>query len=125
MSDKTDASPDPLAWPMSQPFDLAQSRKGYRINRFARSMRDAANRAAFLADEVGYMNRLGLDAGQQRLVRERDWVGLQAAGGNQYALVKLAGALGVSLIQEGAILRGQSVEEFLRTRPIRRPTEED
>lgn len=117
--------PDPLARPMSQPFDLAQSRKGYRINKLARSMRDAGNRAAFLADESGYMKRFGLDEAQQRLVRERDWTGLQAAGGNQYALVKLAGVLGVSLIQEGAILRGQSVDAFLATRPIGRRTAKD
>lgn len=62
------------------------------------------------------MRGLGLDDAHIELVLKQDWFGLQAAGCNQYALVKLAGTLGVSLIQEGAAIRGETVEEFLKTR---------
>lgn len=66
------------------------------------------NRHAFLANQDGYMRKMGLDETQRKLVLEQDWFGLQAAGCNQYALVKRAGALGVSLMQEGALIRGES-----------------
>lgn len=115
-----DPAPDPLSQPLSLLFGLEQSRRGYRINRFARSMRDPDNRAAYLANEIGYMARFDLDARERALVTRRDWLGLQAAGGNQYALVKLAGTLGVSLLRQGASLRGESIDEFMATRPINR-----
>jgi len=105
-----------LSAPNSLPFGLEQSRAGYRLNQLARSMTQASNRQAFLADQEGYMRRLGLDEARIKLVLDQDWFGLQAAGANQYALVKLAGTLGVSLLQEGAKIRGESLQEFLRTR---------
>lgn len=101
-------------------FDGAMSRRGYRINRFARSMREAANRDAFKADPRAYMTKMELSAEEMRLVESRDWVGLQRAGGNMYALVKLAGAMGLGLVEVGATLRGESVREFLATRPAKR-----
>ena len=53
---------------------------------------------------------------EQDLVLKRDWYGLQVAGGNQYALVKLGGALGINLVQQGAQMRGETLEQFLETR---------
>ncbi|HEY6822595.1 MAG TPA: protocatechuate 3,4-dioxygenase [Burkholderiales bacterium] len=107
---------DPLAPPNSNVFDGQKGMRGYRINKLAQSMRHHENRAAFLADERLYMTKLGLTADEQELVLRRDWYGLQAAGGNQYALVKLGGALGINLVQQGAQMRGETVDEFLRTR---------
>jgi protocatechuate 4,5-dioxygenase alpha subunit len=109
-------SEDPLSPPYSNVFDGQKGMRGYRINKLAQSMRHPENRKAFLADERGYMTRLGLTAQEQTLVLNRDWYGLQAAGGNQYALVKLGGALGINLIQQGAQMRGETVEQFLKTR---------
>ena len=119
MNATADDTQDPLEQPQSLVFGLEQSRRGYRLNRFARSMRDADNRSAFLADEIGYMLRFDLNERERSLVLARDWFGLQEAGGNQYALVKLGAALGVNLVQQGASLRGESVDAFLATRPIR------
>ncbi|HEX2566977.1 MAG TPA: protocatechuate 3,4-dioxygenase [Burkholderiales bacterium] len=107
---------DPLAPPNSNVFDGQKGMRGYRINKLAQSMRHPENREAFLADERGYMAKLGLSAQEQELVLRRDWYGLQAAGGNQYALVKLGGALGINLVQQGAQMRGETVEQFLKTR---------
>jgi protocatechuate 4,5-dioxygenase, alpha chain len=41
---------------------------------------------------------------------------MQVAGANQYALVKLGGAMGINLIAQGAQMRGETVEQFLATR---------
>jgi protocatechuate 4,5-dioxygenase, alpha chain len=109
-------SGDPLAPPHSNVFDGQHGMRGYRINKLAQSMRHPENRKAFLADERGYMTKLALTAQEQELVLKRDWYGLQAAGGNQYALVKLGGALGINLVQQGAQMRGETVDEFLKTR---------
>lgn len=115
---KTDEG-DELAPPRSHVFDGKRSMQGYRINSLAQSMRHSENRQAFLADETGYMTRMGLTPHEQELVRNRDWYGLQTAGGNQYALVKLGGALGINLVQQGVQMRGQTLEEFMNTRPIK------
>ena len=81
------APDDPLAPPSSNVFDGEKGTRGYRINKLAQSMRHPDNRAAFLADERGYMAKLGLTEPEQALILARDWYGLQVAGGNQYALV--------------------------------------
>ena len=107
-----------LSAPNSLLFGLEQSRAGYLLTRLARSMTQAANRQEFLADQQGYMRKQGLDSEQIRLVLEQDWYGLQVAGCNQYALVKLAGTLGVSLIQMGAKIRGETPQQFLQTRNL-------
>ena len=110
---------DALSPPYSNVFEGEQGMRGYRINQLAQSMRSPENRKAFLADEAAYMTRMGLTGAEQALVGARDWYGMQVAGGNQYALVKLGGALGINLMRQGAQMRGETYEEFMRTRPIR------
>ena len=75
-------NPDELAPPRSHVFDGKRSMQGYRINSLAQSMRHPENRQAFIADETGYMTRMGLTEEEQDLVRKRDWYGMQTIGGN-------------------------------------------
>ncbi len=98
-------------------FTGARSQQGYRINKLAMSLTDAANRAAFKDDERGYMQRYGLHEAEMALIEGRDWSGLIAAGGNVYLLLKVAGAVGQNLLQMGAQMRGETLEAFLQTRP--------
>jgi protocatechuate 4,5-dioxygenase alpha subunit len=98
-------------------FDGARSRAGYRLNRFASSLTDPANREAFLADEIGYMRAQDLDDSAIDLVRRRDWAGLIRYGGNVYLMLKIAGTVGQTLLQMGAQMRGESLEAFMATRP--------
>ncbi|MCW5684107.1 MAG: extradiol ring-cleavage dioxygenase [Pseudolabrys sp.] len=98
-------------------FTGARSRQGYRINKFSMSLTDPANRDAFKADEAGYMRRFGMTDAEIDLVRKRDWKGLVAAGGNIYVLIKVGGAVGENLLKMGAQMRGQSFDEFMKTRP--------
>jgi protocatechuate 4,5-dioxygenase, alpha chain len=100
-------------------FTGARSQQGYRINKFAMSLTDPANRDAFKADERRYMARFGLTEEEMALVAKRDWKGLVAAGGNIYVLIKVGGAVGQNLLQMGAQMRGQSLDEFMQTRPSR------
>lgn len=98
-------------------LDATRSLEGYRLNQLGMSLTDPTNRAAFLADEAGYMRQRGLDDAAIALVRARDWAGLLSAGGNVYLMLKIAGTVGQTLLQMGAQMRGETVEVFMATRP--------
>ncbi|HNC05807.1 MAG TPA: hypothetical protein PLS38_05840, partial [Solirubrobacterales bacterium] len=49
---------------------------------------------------------------QQRAIRERDVLGLIAAGGNAYYLAKFAGILGLDVQDLGALQTGMTKDEF-------------
>ncbi len=93
-------------------FDGRQARKGYALNKMCFSFNEAANRAAFLADEQGYCERFGLSDEQRAAVRSRNVLQLLAAGGNVYYLAKLAGLLGLDVQDLGAQQTGMSKEAF-------------
>lgn len=93
-------------------FDGTQARKGYALNRMCYSFNAAVNRAAFQADEEGYMRHYDLDPQQAEAIRKRDVAGLLAAGGNIYYLAKFAGILGLDVQDLGAAQTGLSKAEF-------------
>lgn len=93
-------------------FDGEQARKGYALNKMCFSLNDAANRAAFLADETAYCARFNLTPRQVAAVRSHNVLQLIEAGGNAYYLAKLAGALGLNMQDIGAQQTGVSVEAF-------------
>ncbi len=47
-------------------FNGERSRAGYRLNRMAMSLTDAANRAAFVADETGYARGMAAERRRDR-----------------------------------------------------------
>lgn len=93
-------------------FDGVQAQKGYTLNKMCFSFNEAANRAAFKADEEGYMSRYGLSAAQAEAIRTRDVLDLLAAGGNVYYLAKFAGILGLDVQDLGAAQTGLSKLAF-------------
>jgi protocatechuate 4,5-dioxygenase alpha chain len=97
-------------------FTGERSRNGYRLNQMAMSLTDPANRKAFVADEDGYMRRLGLTDAERAIVLERDWKAMIAAGGNIYLIIKIAGAIGVPLYAVGAHTAGMTYEQFMAQR---------
>jgi len=98
-------------------FDGAESRKGYRVNKFAMSFAEAANRAAFKADEEAYMTAHGLSDREKQFMRDRDFRALiEQCGGNIYMIMKIGTCTGHGLYHIGAQQRGETFEEFLATR---------
>jgi protocatechuate 4,5-dioxygenase alpha chain len=89
-------------------FTGEQSRRGYLLNRMAMSLTDAANRTRFVADEAGYMRGMGLPDNEIDMVARRDWRGMLQHGGSIYLLIKIAGALGVSLQDVGRHTGGRT-----------------
>lgn len=105
-------SPPPPPIPGTTLFDGEQAQKGYALNKMCFSFNSADNRAAFRADEVGYMLRYGLSEQQIQAIRARNVPGLLAAGGNVYYLAKFAGILGLDVQDLGAAQTGLSKEAF-------------
>jgi protocatechuate 4,5-dioxygenase alpha chain len=93
-------------------FDGESAQGGYPLNAMCYSFNNAANRAAFAADEDRYMDRFALTDAQRQAVRQRDVLGMIAAGGNVYYLAKLAGILGLNVQDLGALQTGVPIEEF-------------
>jgi protocatechuate 4,5-dioxygenase alpha chain len=93
-------------------FGGDEARKGYALNKMCFSFNDGANRAAFKADEEGYMARYGLSDEQKAAIRSRDVLTLIAAGGNVYYLAKFAGIFGLSVQDLGAQQTGMSLDAF-------------
>ena len=101
----------------SKVFDGVETRLGYRLNKFAMSLAQEGNRAAFGEDEEAYMARFDLTEEERQLIRDRDWRAMiQEHGGNIYMIIKIGAAVGEGLYQIGAHQRGETYEEFLATR---------
>jgi protocatechuate 4,5-dioxygenase alpha subunit len=86
----------------------------YAISRLLYDLRNPANREALRTDPRAYYQRYAIDESGMRLLMECDWQGLVDAGVTVYLLTKLGAALGVSLLEMGAAMRGMSNEEVLR-----------
>jgi protocatechuate 4,5-dioxygenase alpha chain len=93
-------------------FDGVMARKGYALNKMCFSFNEAANRAAFLADEEAYCTRYGLNAEQRAAIKARSVLDLIAAGGNVYYLAKFAGIFGLDVQDIGAQQTGMSKDAF-------------
>ncbi|MGB3070804.1 MAG: protocatechuate 3,4-dioxygenase [Ottowia sp.] len=100
----------------SEVFDLASSWRGYRINKMCNALSQAPHRDAFRQDEEAFMAIHHLTEEEKQLVRDRDFSGLLAAGGNIYFLLKLGVVTGNGLYHMGARMRGETYEQFLATR---------
>ena len=93
-------------------FDGRQARKGYALNKMCFSFNHAENREKFKADEEAYMKAYGLNEIQAKAIRDRDVLGLLAAGGNVYYLAKFAGIFGLDVQDLGAAQTGLTKDEF-------------
>ncbi len=98
------------------PFTLDWSVAHYRINKFLHEMVTPAHRKAFLEDPEALFETWDLTEEERDLIRRRDWRGLIRYGAIFFVLEKLAAVLGVSNPHVYAAFRGQSLEDFLKTR---------
>ena len=91
--------------------------RAYRINRFLHDLVDAraARRASSPTPEAEF-ERAGLTDVERDLIRRRDWRGLIHYGVIFFMLEKLAAVVGVSNLHVYAAMRGESLEDFQRTR---------
>jgi gallate dioxygenase len=98
------------------PFTLERSVKSYRINKYLHEMIVPAHREQFRQNEETSFERAGLTGEERCLIRERDWRGLIHYGVIFFMLEKLGAVVGVSNLHIYAAMRGQTLEEFQKTR---------
>ena len=98
------------------PFTLERSVRAFRINDYLHRMVDPAHREAFRRDPEASFAAAGLAVEEKDLIRRRDWRGLMHYGAIFFMLEKLGAVIGVSNLHIYAAMRGQSLEEFQRTR---------
>lgn len=97
-------------------FDLERSARGLRLNRFLHGLTQASNRKVLLENPDEAMK--DLSAAEQDMVRRLDWKAMQDYGASFFCLEKLARSKGVSNPQMVAHFRGETLEQFLKTRRV-------
>jgi gallate dioxygenase len=99
-------------------FDVRKSRKALRINRFFWQQRDPAYRQLLLDDPARVFDEAKLNDEERALLANRDWLGLVQYGVSFFVLEKYARLLKVSNLAVYASMRGETLEDFLKTRRV-------
>ena len=97
-------------------LDLERSARGLRLNRFLHSLTSKQTRDLFLTRPEEAMQ--GLSEEEKNMVRRLDWKAMQGYGASFFCLEKLAGPKGVSNPEMVAACRGETLEQFLKTRRV-------
>lgn len=100
------------------PFDVRKSYKARRLNRFLWNLRLAEHRPPFLADEAAACRAAGLSDYETGLVLKRDWLAMIKYGVPMFLIEKIARVLKITNMEIYAIFRGETFEEFLKTRRV-------
>lgn len=98
------------------PFTLARSVKGFRINSFLHALTEPDKRAAFLADQEQAFAAADLSETERDMIRRRDWRAMIQFGVSFFMLEKLGAVTGVSNLHIYAAMRGETLEQFQKTR---------
>jgi gallate dioxygenase len=98
------------------PFTLDRSVKGYRLNKFLHALIDPAWREKFRTDQESLFETAGLTTEERHLVRTLDWRGMIHYGVSFFMLEKLGAVIGVSNLHIYAAMRGETLDEFRKTR---------
>ena len=97
-------------------FDLERSAKALRLNRFLHDLIHEKSRKRFLENPEEAMK--GLTEEEKGMIRRLDWKALQDYGASFFCLEKLARTKGVSNPEMVAHFRGETLEQFLKTRRV-------
>ena len=98
------------------PFTLERSVKAYRINHFLHELVNPAQRKRFLSDPEPMFAEYDLSEQERDMVRRRDWRALIQYGVIFFLLEKLGAVVGTTNLHIYAAMRGQSLEDFQKTR---------
>jgi len=102
--------------PGTYPFTLERSVKAYRLNSFLHSLLQPERRKRFLEEPEGLFEEAILTEQERAMLRARDWRALIQYGAIFFLLEKLGAVVGTTNLHIYAAMRGQSLEDFLRTR---------
>ena len=98
------------------PFDLDRSVGHYRLNKFLHDLVIPEHRALFSNDPETAFEKAGLSEQERDMIRRRDWRALMQYGAIFFVLEKMAAVTGVSNLHVYAAMRGQTLDDFQKTR---------
>lgn len=98
-------------------FDLRTCNRTLAFNRFFWNMIRPKYRQAFLDDEEAAMTVASLST-RRRHSCARDWLGIVQYGVNFFVLEKWARVVRRTNLEVYAIMRGETLEEFMQTRAV-------
>jgi len=98
------------------PFTLERSVDRYRINSYLHQLIDPAFRQRFLGNPDSTYEEAGLTREERDMIGRRDWQAMIRYGVIFFLLEKLGAVVGVSNLHIYAAMRGQSLEDFQKTR---------
>jgi gallate dioxygenase len=102
--------------PGTYPFTLDRSVKAFRLNNFLHELIKPETRKRFLADPEPMFAEADLTTEERDMVRRRDWRALIQYGVIFFLLEKLGAVVGTTNLHIYAAMRGQSLEDFQKTR---------
>ena len=97
---------------------VSYAQQGYRLSKFCRTLMNPDCREAFKADEERYMREFGLTNEEMAMVKARDWLAMVRYGVNHFLVFRVAGMTGFGLTGTGAQMRGETHDEFRKTRRV-------
>jgi gallate dioxygenase len=98
------------------PFTIDTSVRAYRINRFLHDLIIPEHRKTFLENPEQTFEEAGLTEEERGMVRNRDWRKMIHYGVIFFMLEKLGAVVGTTNLHIYAAMRGQSLEDFQKTR---------
>jgi gallate dioxygenase len=102
--------------PGTYPFTLQRSVEGYRINSYLHQLIEPAFRERFRHDADSTYEDAGLTPLERDMITRRDWRAMIRYGVIFFLLEKLGAVVGVSNLHIYAAMRGESLEDFQKTR---------
>jgi gallate dioxygenase len=100
----------------SYPFTLDTSVRAYRLNEFLHRLVEPEHRKRFLSDPESTYAEAELTEEERDMLRRRDWRALIHYGVIFFMLEKLGAVIGTTNLHIYAAMRGQSLEDFQKTR---------
>jgi protocatechuate 4,5-dioxygenase alpha subunit len=97
---------------------VSLAQQAYRLSAFCRAFMKPEMREAFKADEERCMRDFGLTEEEMAMIRARDWLAMVRYGVNHFLVFRVAGAVGVGLVGTAAQMRGETLDEFKRSRRV-------
>lgn len=102
----------------THPFTLEKSHRAYRLNDFLHRMTIPEHRRRFVESPQELYDEFCLSKDERQLLESRNWIGLIHYGVIFFVLEKMAAVLGLSNTDLYAQMRGESIEEFQKSRNV-------
>ena len=102
----------------THPFTLDRSHRTFRLNDFLHRLIEPAHRRRFLEEPGTLYDEFGLSEEERNLLDDRNFIGLIRYGVIFFCIEKMAAVLGLSNPDVYAQMRGESIEDFQKTRNV-------